>query len=117
MIQSQNNFTPIYVGEKKVGKVRDNTFYKSISEDHYLRYPPAIAFDINSLDLAERVGAIGVHVADKDTGVIYQSSIAFIRKYGTVFNRGHGVQIFLTVGNWITHKRGGSQLSLFGSGT
>lgn len=96
----QSDYTPIYVGTRVVGGVKDDTFFKSIRKNHFLQIPPAIAFDIGSLEQAEHAGAVKVQVTDGDTGKVYRSSISHIRKHGKRFNRGHGDQIFLVLEGW-----------------
>ena len=110
----QSNSTPIYVGSKVIGCVQGDTFYKSISKSHYLRCPPAIAYDVDALDQAEQAGAVKVQVSDRDDGTVYKSTIHHIRENGKPFNRGYGDQIYLILNGWITSRRGGRQLSLFG---
>ena len=98
-----------------VGKVEGDTFYKSISKNHYLQRPPAIAFDIESLEQAERAGAVYVQVTDRENGTIYKATIQHIREKGKEFNRGYGDQIYLTLEGWIKCKPdGGLQLALWG---
>jgi hypothetical protein len=112
---AQNHYKPIFAGSKVIGKVNGDTFYKSIRKNHFLRCPPAIAFDIDSLTQAEQAGAIKVQVTDKEDGTIYRATIQHIRDKGREFNRGFGDQIFLTMEGWTKIKRGGGeQLSMFG---
>lgn len=105
----------IHRGDGRViGKVEGETFYKSIRKSHYLRRPPAIAFDVESLVQAEQAGAVNVQVTDRDDGTIYKSTIQHIRKKGKEFNRGFGDQIFLTLDGWVKSKPGGGlQLGLW----
>ena len=53
----QSNYTPIFVGTRVVGAVKGDTFFKTIRKSHFLRKPPAIAFDTNSLEQAKQAGA------------------------------------------------------------
>jgi hypothetical protein len=111
----QNNSTLIFAGSKVIGKVVDGIFYKNINRAHYLRQPPAIAFDIDSLNQAEKAGASWVQVIDRDRGIVYRASLEHIMTKGFQFNRGWGEQIALPLSGWITSKHGGGlQLSLFG---
>jgi len=113
----QINSTPIYVRSKVVGIVQGNTFLKSIRKNHFLQKPPAIAFDIDSLNQAKQAGAVNVQVTDRNTGTIYRATIQHILENGREFNRGHGDQIFLVLDGWVKSKPGGGlQLSLFGVG-
>jgi hypothetical protein len=98
-----------------VGKVEGDTFYKFIKgSKHLLRVPPAIAFDVFSLDEAQDAGAIRLQVVDYETGTVYKSTIQHIREQGEEFNRGYGNQIFLVLEGWMKSKRGGGlQLGLW----
>jgi hypothetical protein len=113
--QERTKEIPICVGKRIVGRVEGDTFYKSIKgSKHFLRVPPAIAFDVSSLDDAEEAGAVKVQVVDQETGIVYKSTIQHIREYGEEFNRGFGNQIFLVLEGWVKSKRGGGlQLGLW----
>jgi hypothetical protein len=114
----QLHSTPIYAGGKVVGKVEGITFHKSLKASrHFLKIPPAIAFDASTLEDAEKAGAVKVQVTDQETGTIYKTTIAQIRDYGFRVNRGFGDQIALPLPSFICIKRGdGVQLSLFAEG-
>jgi len=93
--------TPIRVGKFIVGEVRGATFYKNLSASkHFLRFPPAIAFDVSTLIDAERAGAQFVQVTDTETGRVFRQSIAIIRANGFRVARGHGEQIALALDAW-----------------
>lgn len=113
----QQHFTPIFTnGGRCIGKVEGNIFYKSIKQSHFLQRPPAIAFDVDSLQQAENAGAEVVQVKDRDSGTTYKTSIKNIREKGRQFNRGYGEQIFLVLDGWI--KTGNPvQIPLFVGGT
>lgn len=105
----------IRAGKRIVGEVVGDTFYKTIAPNHYLKKPPAIAFDVSSLNDAEQAGAVWAEVQDRSTGVIYRATVDRIRYKGFEFNRGWGNQIALTLNGWIKHKPGGGlQFSLMG---
>ena len=110
-----NNFTPIFAGSKVIGHVREQTFYKTVRGSvHFLRIPPAIAFDASSLEDARKAGAVRVEVTDAETGRVFVADIADILRDGKPFNRGHGDQIYYPLSRW----RGPDdprQLSLWGS--
>ncbi len=58
----------IKVNNKVVGEVVDNTFIKNLNSDkHFLKKPPAIAFDISSLNNASISGAVYVKINDTKT--------------------------------------------------
>ena len=62
----------VRLGKKVVGTVEGNTFSKTVdSSKHFLRTPPAIAFDELALSQAEEMGASRIKVKDKLTGITY----------------------------------------------
>jgi hypothetical protein len=90
-----------------VGQVRGDVFCKTIKPNHYLKKPPAIAFDICTLDDAEAAGATHVEVTDRESGLVYRASIAHIRAKGFEFDRGWGDQIGLHLSGWTKRQIGG----------
>lgn len=104
----QTNYTPIFsVGGKPCGKVGGDTWYKTIAGSrHILRQPPAIAFDLETVNQAERAGAVRVRVTDRETGTLYTASLAHIREAGFSFDRGFGWQIALPLQGWTITRRG-----------
>jgi hypothetical protein len=92
---------PIRANQKIVGEVRGATFYKNlVASKHFLRVPRAIAFDVSTLDDAERAGARFVEITDTESGRVYRSSIATIRAKGFRVARGFGEQIALAMDEW-----------------
>lgn len=95
------NRIPIRVGRFIVGEVRGDTFYKRLrASAHFLNVPPAIAFDVSSLNDAERAGARFVQITDAESGRVYRQSIAAIRAKGFRVARGHGEQVALALNEW-----------------
>lgn len=123
---------PIYLRgtQKVIGRVIGHTFEKSIQgRKHLLRTPPALGFDLSTLEDAERAGATAVAVTDSETGRVYRADIATIRRFGFPVVRGHGRQIALPlsaysvdgqppavrVGEPMTNQeRKAAQMALFG---
>jgi len=102
----------VKVDKKKVGDVKGNTFFREIdSSKHFLRTPPAIAFDELALSKAEEFGASKVIVKDTLTGVKYHSTINAIRTRGFAFNRGLGSQVGLALSEWSKNEE--SQVKIF----
>jgi hypothetical protein len=100
-IRKSSKSTPIRVGGRVVGKVEGDTFYKSLDGSrHFLRIPPAICFDVQSLKEAERAGAVYTEVTDRETGRAYRASIRSIWENGFKVNRGFGEQISLPFDKW-----------------
>jgi len=107
---SRSNSTPIFSGTKVVGIVRDGVFIKVVSASrHFLRIPPAIAFDVECILQAISNGATRVQVIDVETGFVYSADIKSIQANGFEFNRGFGRQIALVLKDWT--KTRGSQTS------
>ena len=99
--------TPIFIGNLVVGKVEGDVFLKSIrGSRHILRKPPAIAFDVSTLNQAEQAGAVIVQVVDQETGITYRAQIAHIKDVGIRIDRGYGEQIALPLEGWTMQKRG-----------
>jgi len=91
---------PIYIPgrDKPIGYVNGRFFRKSIAGSrHMLRSPKAIAFDVCTLDDAQRAGATDVSVTDSETGRTYCAPIDDVRRYGFTVARGHGRQVALTL--------------------
>lgn len=114
----QNGPKPIPVydasGRHVVGVVTGAVFRKAVKGTaHQLRQPPAWAFDVASLDAAERAGAVIVELVDVETETVYRATLAAIRRDGFTFNRGFGQQRGLVLGLWetVTQERP-HQLSL-----
>ena len=96
-----NYTSKIKVGARVVGEVVGDEFVKKVhSKRHFLRKPPAIAFDIESIETAKSLGATSVKIVDLDTGIIYQVTISLLLQQGFLFNRGFGNQIGLPLKYW-----------------
>lgn len=97
-----DNYTPIRVNNRVIGRVIDNTFEKRVhSSRHFLRTPPGIALDVLSLDRAEEAGASIVVIRDVDTNCVYVQTIKFIRQRAFKLDRGCGKQLCLPIGFWM----------------
>lgn len=84
-----------------VGKVSKGIFIKRLkASQHFLRVPPAIAFDISTLVDAEKAGASNVEVEDTESGKTYSASMGVIWGKGREIDRGWGKQWALTLDHW-----------------
>ena len=112
----QHHYSIVKAGNKIVGKVVDDEFVKKVhSLKHFLHTPPAIAFDVDSLNQTRNLDATRVKIFDLDTGIVYRVTIGVILKKGFLFNRGYGDQIGLALKVWTFDKATKtSQLSLWG---
>ncbi len=91
----------IRVKNKVVGCIEGDTFHKQVEGSrHFLRRPPAIAFDVSTLDDAEKKGAKHVCVTDKETWKEYHARMSTVRDKGFSMNRGYGNQIALLLTEW-----------------
>jgi hypothetical protein len=100
---SKVKYTNIRVGNRIVGSVKDGVFIKTVkASKHFLRVPPAIAFDIDSLKRASEAGAHTVRVIDTDCNRVYVAPISTIWSKGFEVNRGFGRQIALLLKYWNT---------------
>lgn len=112
--RSRPHFTPIRVQGRVVGQVEGRTFRKTVrGSKHRLRRPPAWALDVASLDEAEALGARFVEIHDVESDLLYRASIADIRQWGFVLDRGHGLQIALRLEFWATKDPRQLSLPLF----
>jgi hypothetical protein len=97
---------PILAMHRQVGAVRDGVFYKRVQGSrHFLRKPPAIALDMESLARAEIEGARSVEIQDQETDLNYRADFDTIWAHGFRFDRGFGEQIGLVFRWWNTGKR------------
>lgn len=104
----------VRLGKKVVGNVKGDTLHKTVdSSKHFLRTPPAIAFDELALSKAEELGATKIKVKDKLTGITYHSTIDAVRSRGFSFNRGFGSQVGLALSEWSKNEE--SQIKIFDS--
>ncbi len=104
----------VYVNNNVVGVVNEDEFFKSVhGTRHFLHHPPAIAFDVSTLEDAELYGATIVHVYDKDTRTDYFAYISTIREKGFNINRGNGEQIALKMSYWSRNKPPTQQMGLW----
>jgi len=104
----------IRVQNKVVGHIEGDTFYKQVEASrHFLRRPPAIAFDVSTLDDAEKKGAKHVCVTDRETWKVYHARMDTVRDKGFAFNRGYGDQIALPLTEWSPSRVNIRQAELF----
>ena len=98
---------------KIVGNVVGEIFHKKMdSRKHFLRKPPAIAFDVKSIEKAERYGAKRILVFDTHKRETYTATIDQIYKKGMDVNRGFGKQIALPLSYWKIESADVTQLEL-----
>ncbi len=103
---SNSKYNTIKVGNKVIGRIEGEEFVKPLrSSIHFLRKPPAIAFDVQSLHQAKAMGANSVKIRDLDTELVYRAPIELIFSKGFQFNRGYGEQIALTLEHWRCQKK------------
>lgn len=79
---------PIYLGSRIIGRVKNNTFYKTIRSNHILHSPPGLALSVDSLVQAENAGATAIEIKDKELGNVYFSTISHFRRYSFDMQRG-----------------------------
>jgi len=98
---SKSNSTPIRVNGKVVGQVRGNVFYKVVvRRKHLYRNMDGYAFDVQSLEDAEKAGAKFVQLTEKDTHDKYRVPIASIYSNGKTLDYGFGKQICCSLNYW-----------------
>lgn len=114
-VKSGKRKKPIRVGSRAVGHVKGKVFAKRIrGSKHLLKHPPAISFDVTSLQDAEALGARTIKVVDIETNEVYVTPFARIWEEGIPINRGYGNQLALVLSYWDIYKKGVvHQLKLF----
>lgn len=97
--------TLIRVGKKIVGTVENGVFTKRLHSEHFLRVPPAIAFDKQTLFDAIDAGAIMVHIINVDNKRHYWATMELIFRLGKdVPDYGHGKQFCLELAYWKSER-------------
>jgi len=102
---------------KVVAVISGGVLRKAVSASHhFLRVPPAIAFDTSILDAARQAGVSRVEVTDRETGRVYTAALADFDRWGVPINRGFGEQRALPLARWqVTRPGEGRQLALWGA--
>lgn len=89
---------------KPVGKIVDidGEIYliKSCKSKHFLRQPPAIAYDCSIIDLAQAYNVEYLVVTNIETKAKYRISFADFKQKSFGINRGFGPQLACTLENW-----------------
>ena len=94
------NFTRIFANGRIVGHVDGNVFQKHVSGSrHFLRQPPAIMFDLQSLADAQAAGATIAKVIDDETKAVYQVDIEKIFEK-PIYKNYAGAQVGLRLSEW-----------------
>jgi hypothetical protein len=110
---------PVYsAAGRVVGEVQGNVLRKCVRRSvHFLRQPPAIAWDVCVLEQAERKGATRTEVLDTESGYIYTAPLQHFWRFGLRLDRGHGAQVALPLDRWQVTRPGerqAVQLELWG---
>lgn len=91
----------VRVKNKVVGVVQDGIFKKKVNgSKHFLRTPPAIAFDIDTINSAKQGGAKHIEIFDKDSNNFYLTRMAKLEEKGFEFSRGFGKQVAMVMSDW-----------------
>ena len=86
---------------KIIGTVIKDTLHKRVnSSKHFLRQPPAIAFDRDCIVRAKKLGANKIMVHDKDTKKRYMANYSDFEAKAIRVNRGFGEQLALPISMW-----------------
>lgn len=92
----------IFAGSRVVGEVSGGVFKKTVSGSvHFLRKPPAIALDVDSIRQAREYGAVGIQVTDRETGREYSCDLGHFDRHSFALNRGFGDQRALPLDRWV----------------
>jgi len=86
---------------KVVAVIIDNMLHKRVfASKHFLRKPPAIAFDKSVIDEARSKKATDIMVHDRESKKRYKISMDSFVDNAFQIDRGHGVQLALAIGKW-----------------
>lgn len=98
---------PIYTHDGKIsGRLAAGTFYKVVQgSKHFLRIPLAIAIDKCIYESLRRKGCTRIEVLDKESGIIYATTLDNFSQYSVKLNRGWGDQLYLVLGRWQTTRQ------------
>lgn len=92
---------PVNVDGRRLGEVRGKFYYRQVyGSRHFLKKPNGISFLVSSLDAAESLGASVVVVVDRETEKVFRASLADVRRFGVLVDRGYGLQLALTFDHW-----------------
>ncbi len=122
LTHSQPSSNLIFAKGRVIGYVEKGTFHKTVhSTRHFLRVPPAICLDSDSLRQAIDYEAVEIEIFDRDTRKVYRSTVDNFLKHSFQLNRGAGDQLAMILNRWNTPntlayraKNVPRQLSLFG---
>lgn len=93
--------TKILVGNTIVGAVKDGVFLKRVrGSRHFLKKPPAIALNTDTIEQAFNLGATKIAIHDLESGKFYRATIELIYEKGFKLNRGYGDQLALPISRW-----------------
>jgi ribonuclease HI len=90
---------PIIVNGKAVAEIRNNTLFKKNKREHFIRVPPAIAFDTESFDAHSHLFD-KIVVTNVDTAQNYIITTTEFNAKRVILDRGHGVQWMALLGHW-----------------
>jgi len=88
--------TTVKLNGRTIGEVIASVFIKHVQgSKHFMRTPPGIAFDTETLEMAKTMGAQYVVVVDGETQKQYCARITTIEQKGLRIDHGYGPQICL----------------------
>jgi hypothetical protein len=112
---NRSNRQPVFLPNGKVtGNIIDGEFIKTVcSSKHFLRKPPAIAFDESVIEEIQKQNVAKLVIKDRESNHTYTLTLeAFLSKSFSL-NRGFGVQLACLLKDWnVTKKQEFHQLEL-----
>ena len=104
---------------KVIGYLEGDTFVKRVDgSKHRLQKPPGWAVDARAYDEDIRTRATTFRVEDRETGEVFEASVAYFDEHKGEFDRRWGRQYYLPLSRWRVHRNGNGnrcrQLSLWG---
>lgn len=100
-----------------VGTLAGQVLRKAVDASrHFLRTPPAIAWDLTALEEARQHGVTQCEVRDRESSRVYTARLEEFFTKGFAMDRGFGRQLALPLAYWRASEPGESlarQLSMF----
>ncbi len=98
---------PIYAQNGKIVARADGDKMQKVIQGskHFLRTPPAIAFDVFCITQAKRMNLKEIQVVDSETRTLYSVDMPTFLEKSLQLNSGFGEQMALTMEHWKVEKK------------
>lgn len=107
---NKNNTKITGYGGKVFGTVRGDTYFRSLTDAHFLRKPPGLAISQDVLEQLQALDVKNLCFTHSVTGVQYRATLSHFIQAGFTLERGSGKQVALPLYGWLTTSTGTKQL-------